>query len=69
MKEAKNIQEPTKKAWSIANVIGWLLLVQGFIMAQNSIIWILTGDDTDKWFLMASMSIICFGFSGLILKK
>jgi hypothetical protein len=62
-------QKPTKKAWSIADVIGWLLLVQGFVMAQGSLIWILTDDDTDKWFLRAAMSMICFGFSGVILKK
>lgn len=51
MNEENKKQETTKKAWSIASVIGWLLLVQGFVMAQGSLIWILTGDDTDKWFL------------------
>lgn len=69
MNEENKQQERNKKAWSIADVIGWLLLVQGFIMAQNSVIWILIGDNTDKWFLRASMSMICFGFSGIILRK
>lgn len=53
----------------IVDIIGWFLFIQGFIMAQNSLIWVLRDDDTDKWFLRAAMSMICWGFSGIILKK
>ena len=67
MNEEQNLNKSTKKAWNIADVIGWLLLVQGIIMYQNSIIWVLT-DDTDKWFGRASIGLICFGFAGIIFR-
>ena len=68
MNEEQNLNKSTKKAWNIADVIGWLLLVQGIIMCQNSMIWVLTGDDTDKWFSRASIGLICFGFAGIIFR-
>ena len=68
MNEEQNLNKSTKKAWNIADVIGWLLLVQGIIMCQNSIIWVLTSDDTDKWFSRASIGLICFGFAGVIFR-
>ena len=68
MNEEQNLNKSTKKAWNIADVIGWLLLVQGIIMCQNSIIWVLTSDDTDKWFSRASIGLICFGFAGIIFR-
>ena len=68
MNEEQNLNKRTIKAWNIADFIGWLLLVQGIIMCQNSIIWVLTGDDTDKWFSRVSIGLICFGFAGIIFR-
>ena len=68
MNEEQNLNKRTIKAWNIADFIGWLLLVQGIIMCQNSIIWVLTGDDTDKWFSRFSIGLICFGFAGIIFR-
>ena len=68
MNEEQNLNKNTKKVWNIADVIGWLLLVQGIIMCQNSVIWVLAGDDTDKWFSRASIGLICFGFAGIIFR-
>ena len=68
MNEEQNLNKRTIKAWNIADFIGWLLLVQGIIMCQNSIIWVLTGDDTDKWFSRVSIGLICFGLAGIIFR-
>ena len=62
----QNLNKSTKKALNMADAIGWLLLVQGIIMCQNSIILELAGDETDKWFSRASIGLICFGFAGII---
>ena len=68
MNDEQKIDKPTKKAWNIADVIGWLLFRQGFIMLQNGIIWIFTQDTTDKWFSRVSIGLICFGFAGIIFR-
>lgn len=63
------MEKVEKKAFGaeqLAKVIAYLLLIQAIILAQNSIIWVLTGDDTDKWFSRLTLSLICFGFSGVI---
>ena len=67
MNEEQKIDKPTKKAWNIADVIGWLLFVQGFIFMQNSVIWMFTATD-DHWFSRICMSFICFGFAGIIFR-
>jgi hypothetical protein len=67
MNEEQKINKSTKKAWNIADVIGWLLFVQGFIFMQNSIIWMFKATD-DHWFSRISMSLICFGFAGIIFR-
>lgn len=67
MNEEQNLNKPTKKAWNIADVIGWLLFVQGFIFMQNSVIWMFKSTD-DHWFSRICMSFICFGFAGIIFR-
>lgn len=68
MNEEKNLNEIPKKSWNIADVIGWLLLSQGIIMIQSSILWAISDDDTEKWFTRLSIGLICFGFTGIIFK-
>ena len=68
MNEEQNLNKRTIKAWNIADVIGWLLFIQGFVMLQNGIIWMLTQDTTDKWFSRVSIGLICFGFAGVIFR-
>lgn len=67
-KENETLINQEKSTLNIADVIGWLLLVQGIIMCQSGIIWVLTGDDTDKWFSRASIGLVCFGFAGIIFR-
>ena len=68
MNEEQKIDKPTKKAWNIADVIGWLLFIQGFIMLLDGIIWIFTQDTTDKWFSRVSIGLICLGFAGILFR-
>lgn len=68
MNEEKDLNPSTKRAWKIADVIGMALLIQGIIMSQTAIIWIISGDDTDKWFSRMSVGLICFGFAGVIFR-
>jgi len=67
MNEEKQI-ESTKRGSKLADFIGWILLFNGFVFIQNSIIWVLAGDTADKWFTRASIGLICLGFAGIIFK-
>lgn len=68
MDEEQKIDKPTKQAWNIADVIGWLLFVNGFIFMQNGIIWMFQETGSKNWFSRVSMSMICFGISGIIFR-
>ena len=48
--------------------IGYFLLINGFFQMFSSCIWALIGND-DKWFSRLFLSLVCFGFSALILKE
>lgn len=68
MNEEQGLNKNTKKAWIIADFIGLILLIQGIGMWISSIVWSLTGDNTDKWFSRVSIGLICFGFAGVIFR-
>lgn len=61
-------QTPKYKLNNISNAIALFLLIEGIIFSINSFVWVFTNDNTDKWFYRFSLSIICFGFSGIIFK-
>jgi len=65
--EEQNLDNVTKKSWDLSDIIGWVLLIQGIVMMNISIIWSLNGD-SDKWFSILSIGLICIGFSGVIFR-
>jgi hypothetical protein len=68
MNEEQKLDKSTKKLWNIADIIGWLLLMEGIIMCQSSVIFVFTQDESDKWFSRVSMGLICFALAGIIFK-
>ena len=57
----------TKRTKLLSDIILNFLLIEGFVLMVNSIIWMFKSTD-DHWFTRMSMSLICFGFAGIILK-
>jgi len=53
--------------WKIADALAWCLLIQGLVFFQNGLIWGLTSD-SDKWFMRITVSLMCFGFAGIIFR-
>ena len=68
MNEEKNFDNRTKEAWNIADVIGWLLFGAGIFNFISYLIWACSQDTTDKWFTRQCLSLICFGFAGVIFR-
>jgi len=62
-----NKKKTVKTEWKIAEVLAWWLLTNGLIFFQNGLIWALT-NDSDKWFMRISISLICLGFAGIIFR-
>jgi hypothetical protein len=55
-----------KEKDSVVDLIEFMLTVQGCFMLLSSVIWTFTNTTTDKWFSRLALSIICFGFVGII---
>lgn len=53
---------------SFANFLCVILIIQGAACNVLSISYFLQGDTSDKWFSRAALSIICYGFAGIIAK-
>ena len=66
MKEENKQQEPTKQAWNIADVIGWLLFSNACFNFLSSAIYASIDATSDKWFERFLASMICFGFFAII---
>ena len=69
MEEDKNLEQNLDKSnekLHIADVICWLLFSAGCFEFLSYIIWALSKDTTDKWFTRLALSMICFGFFGII---
>ena len=64
----QNLNKNNKQESKIADFIGWALLFYGTGMFFSGTIWTFTTDDTDKWFSRFSISLICFGFAGVIFR-
>ena len=58
-----------RKLKIFTDFIGAFLFIEGILNFISSVIWTFTPDVTDKWFSRFCISIICFGFSALILKS
>lgn len=70
MKE-EEIQDSNKsiqKELSFSSKIGYMLTLVGLISLQNSIVWAISDDVSDKWFSRMFMGVICFGFAGVIFR-
>jgi len=63
-----NTDKSQKNREKFANSAAWILLIMGVISTQNSIIWAITSDTTDKWFSRLFMAAVCYGFAGIIFK-
>ena len=68
MNEEQKVDKQTKQAWDIADTISWLLFINGFFFMLNSIIWSFQDTGSENWFSRAAISMICFGFSGVIFR-
>lgn len=68
MNEEQNLNKSTKEALNIADVIGWLLFGAGIFNFISYLIWAFSQDATDKWFTRQCLSLICFGFAGVIFR-
>lgn len=58
----------TRISHSFANFLCVVLMIQGAACNALSILHSLQGDTSDKWFSRAALSIICYGFAGIIAK-
>jgi uncharacterized membrane protein HdeD (DUF308 family) len=66
--EAENSNEPQKQPLIIADVIGWILFSAGIFNFISYFIWACSQDTTDKWFTRQALSLMCFGFAGIIFR-
>ena len=67
-KENKNLNEVENSALNIADVIGWLLFSAGIFNFISYFLWACSQDTTDKWFTRQALSLMCFGFAGIIFR-
>jgi hypothetical protein len=66
MNKEQNSENPQNQQLNIADVICWLLFSAGCFEFLSYIIWALSKDTTDKWFTRLALSMMCFGFFGII---
>lgn len=55
-----------KNLFRKADVIGWLLFSAGILNFISYLLWACSQDTTDKWFTRQALSLMCFGFAGII---
>lgn len=54
----------------ISKFIGWSLFGNGVSFYVSACVYAFsTTDNSEKWFFRISLSLMCFGFAGIILKK
>jgi len=68
MNKEQDSNKSVQKDWVRADLIAYLLIMYGLVSVQSSIIWAISDDVSDKWFSRMLMSVICFGFAGVIFK-
>ncbi len=55
-----------KKKYDFVDGIGTMLLISGFTTSFSSLMYGLTDPNNDIWFSRIFLSMVCFGFYGII---
>ena len=61
-------KEKHSETFNIADVIGWVLFSSGIFNFISYLMLVFSQDTTDKWFTRQCLSLICFGFAGVIFR-